>query len=47
MVDETGAAVGMTLSLEATIDTAHASINAEVLDGQDATFTILMDEIDF
>lgn len=46
IVDETGAVVGRTLLLQATIETANASIDAEVLDGQDATFVILMDEID-
>lgn len=46
IVDETGAVVGSTLLLQATIETATASISAEVLDGQDTTFVILMDEID-
>ena len=46
IVDEAGAVVGSTLLLQATIETATASINAEVLDGQDTTFMILMDEID-
>ena len=44
IVDENGTVVGRTLGLQATIETANASINAEVLDGQDTTFTILMDE---
>jgi hypothetical protein len=46
IVDDTGAVVGRTLSLQATTETATASINAEVLDGQDATFVILMNETD-
>lgn len=46
ITDETGAVVGRTLVLQATIETATASINAEVLDGQDTTFMILMNEID-
>jgi hypothetical protein len=44
--DETGAVVGRTLLLQATIETATASVNAEVLDGQDTSFMILMDEVD-
>ena len=46
ILDQTGVVVGKTLLLQATIETASASISAEVLDGQDTTFTILMDEID-
>ena len=46
IVDDNGAVVGRTLGLRATIETATASVFAEVLDGQDTTFVILMDEID-
>ena len=46
IVDDTGAVVGRTLGLQGTIETATASISAEVLDGQDITFVILMDEVD-
>jgi len=46
IVDVSGAVVGRTLGLQATIETATASITAEVLDGQDTTFVILMNEID-
>ena len=46
IVDESGAVVGRTLGLQATIETATASVNAEVLDGQDTTVMILMNETD-
>ena len=46
IVDETGAVVGRSIFLQATIETATASISAEVIDGYDSTFVILMDEID-
>ena len=47
MVDDTGGVIGTTLGLHATIETATASIYAEVLDGQDTTtFVILMNERD-
>ena len=46
IVDDTGAVVGRTLTLQATIETATASITAEVLDGRDTTFVILMNEVD-
>jgi hypothetical protein len=46
ITDEAGAVVGRSLLLQATIETATASVNAEVLEGQDTTFMILVDEVD-
>lgn len=47
IVDGAGAVVGRTLTLWATTETATASVNAEILDGQrDTTFVILTNETD-
>ena len=46
IVGEAGAVVGRTLGLHATIETATASIGAEVFEGQEVTFVILMNEVD-
>jgi hypothetical protein len=45
MVDESGAVIGRTVSIHAVIETATASVSAEVLDGQDTIFVILVDEV--
>jgi hypothetical protein len=45
IVDESGAVIGRTLSVQGTVQTATASVSAEVLDGQDTTFLILTNEI--
>jgi hypothetical protein len=46
ITDDSGETVGRTLLLQAIIETASASVSAEVLDGEDTTFVILMDEVD-
>lgn len=46
ITDASGAVVGRELSIRATVETATASISAEVLDGQDTTFVISIDELD-